>query len=162
MTSVPAGDSSGLRDRSVTDDAFHEWLLSDHPDAKAERDRRRSTHYRRERDTAADIAAWADRINAGPGRHTQAARDLAASMGPRAAQSAAPAEIESAEPDDLYVARLRADFERHMRLQVSGSGWAHPDYRYPEHLIGPSAANFPPPPPEAPSAGPETDQEAGK
>jgi hypothetical protein len=30
----------GLYGRDVNDDAFCEWLLSDHPDAKAERDRR--------------------------------------------------------------------------------------------------------------------------
>ena len=30
--------SDGLHGRDVTDDAFYEWLLSDHPDAKAERD----------------------------------------------------------------------------------------------------------------------------
>jgi hypothetical protein len=42
-----------------------------------------------------------------------AARDLAASIGPRAAASAIRAEVDSAEPDDLYVARLRQLFEIH-------------------------------------------------
>ena len=134
-----------LHSRSITDDAFYEWLLSDHPDARAERQWRRSTRYQNERDTAADIAAWAARINAAdPSRHTQAARDLAASTGPRAAESLARAEAEAVESDELYVARMRAEFERHMR--VSGPDWAYPDYRYPEHLTGASAANYPPPP----------------
>ncbi len=37
--------SGDLRGRDVTDDAFYEWLLSDHPDARAERDRRRAATY---------------------------------------------------------------------------------------------------------------------
>jgi hypothetical protein len=48
---------SDLHRRSTLDDAFYEWLLSDHPEAKAEREWRRSTHLQRERGTAADIAA---------------------------------------------------------------------------------------------------------
>jgi hypothetical protein len=124
---------------------FYEWLLSDHPDARAERDYRRGTSCQRQRETAADIAAWADKINAQPDRHTQAARDLAASIGPRAAESATRAEIESAEPDDLYVARLRAEFETYMHVHLDNPD---PEYRYPGHLTGPSAAHYPP------SAGP--------
>jgi hypothetical protein len=58
----------------------------------------------------------ASRINADPDRHTQAARDLAAAMGPRAADSATRAEVESAEPDDLYVTRLRKEFETHRHV----------------------------------------------
>jgi hypothetical protein len=134
---------SDLHHRSTLDDAFHEWLLSDHPDAKAERDRRRSAHLHREHGTAADVAAWADRVSAEPERHTQMARDLAATIGPMARASAIRAEIDQAEPDDAYVARKRAEFESHM-------WWVHPDYRYPAHLTGPSAAGYSPPPePEA-------------
>jgi len=33
-----------LHGRDVTDDAFYEWLLPDHPDARAERDWRRTAH----------------------------------------------------------------------------------------------------------------------
>jgi hypothetical protein len=61
--------------------------------------------------------------------------------------SAVRAEIDAAEPDDAYVARQRAEFETHMRVH-----WDHPvpDYTYPAHLTGPSAAGYPPPPePEA-------------
>jgi hypothetical protein len=32
-----------LHERSATDDAFFEWLLSDHPDVRAERDYRRAS-----------------------------------------------------------------------------------------------------------------------
>ena len=141
---------SDLHHRSTLDDAFYEWLLSDHPDAKAEREWRRSTHLQREHGTAAGIAAWADRVSAAPGRHTQMARDLAATIGPMAKASAIRAEIEEAEPDDAYVARQRAEFETHMRVH-----WDHPvpDYTYPAHLTGPSAASYPPPPEPEPEAG---------
>jgi hypothetical protein len=141
---------SDLHHRSTADDAFCEWLLSDHPDAKAEREWRRSTHLQREHSTAAEIAAWADRVSADPGRHTQMARDLAATIGPMAHASAVRAEVEAAEPDDAYVARQRAEFETHMHVH-----WDHPDpdYRYPEHLTGPSAAGYPPPPEPEPEAG---------
>jgi hypothetical protein len=141
---------SDLHRRSTLDDAFYEWLLSDHPDAKAEREWRRGTRLQREHGTAAEIAAWADRVSAEPGRHTQMARGLAATIGPMAKASAIRAEIEEAEPDDAYVARQRAEFETHMRVH-----WDHPDpdYRYPEHLTGPSAADYPPPPESEPEAG---------
>ena len=137
---------SDLHHRSMLDDAFCEWLLSDHPDAKAEREWRRSTRLQRERGTAAEVAAWADRISADPERHTPMARDLAATIGPMAHASAVRAEIEDAEPDDAYVARKRAELESRM-------WWDQPDYRYPAHLTGPSAASYPPPPEPGPEAG---------
>ena len=87
-----------------------------------------------------------DRVSADPEQHTPMARDLAGTIGPMAHASALRAEIEEAEPDDAYVARQRADFESHMR-------WDHPDYRYPAHLTGPSAASYPPPPEPGPEAG---------
>jgi len=43
---------SGLDGRDVTDHALYEWLLSDHPDARAERDRQRAATYQAERDRA--------------------------------------------------------------------------------------------------------------
>jgi hypothetical protein len=77
----------------------------------------------------------------------QSMRDLAVTIGPSADQAIARAEANYAEPDDLYVARLRGQHEASMR--VSGPIEAY-DYRYPEHLTGPGAANCPPPPqPEA-------------
>ena len=64
----------------------------------------------------------------GPGqRRTRAAppmaRDIAATIGPMAHASAMRAEIEAAEPDDLYVARQRADFEAHMRQDHLDLTW---------------------------------------
>jgi hypothetical protein len=133
----------GLHGRSTTDDAFYEWLLSDHPAARAERDYRRGAHYQWQQETAADITAWAGRISADPDQHTRAARDLATTIGPDAADSAIRAEIDSAEPDEVFVAQLREEFEIHRRVH-----WDNPDpsYRYPAHLTGPGAANYPPPP----------------
>jgi hypothetical protein len=136
------GDSGGPHGRDATGDAFYEWLLSDHPAARAERDHRRAASYQWQRDDAAAVRAWADKINAHP-HAPQTLRNLAASMGPRADESAVRAEADHAEPDDLYVARLRAQHENHMR--VSGPPGAC-DYRYPAHLTGPWAANYPRPP----------------
>src|SRR5579863_10472018 len=99
--------SGELHERDVTDNAFYEWLLSDHPDAKAERDWRRAATYQAETDQAAAVRAWADKINAQPDP-PQTLRDLAASMGPLADQTAARAEASYAEPDDAYVTRIRA------------------------------------------------------
>ena len=135
-------DSGSLHGRSVTDDAFYEWLLSDHPAARAERDYRRAASYRYRRDQAAAVRAWVDKIN-GLADVPQPLRDLADSMGPRAEESALHAEVEFAEPDDLYVARVREEFETCM--QVSGPPDAY-DYHYPGHLTGPGAAAYPPPP----------------
>jgi hypothetical protein len=129
----------GLHNRSVTHDAFYEWLLSDHPDAKTERERRRSAHCQRQQEEAAVVRAWVDKIN-GLADAPQAARDLAATMGPLAARSAARAETDGAEPDDLYVARIRAEFETHMRVSGPPDSW---DYRYPRASDRASSGELP-------------------
>jgi hypothetical protein len=141
-----------LHGRDVTGSAFYEWLLSDHPDARAERDRRRAATYQADTDRAAAVRAWADKINAQPGA-PQALRDLAASLGPLADQTGARAEARYAEPDDAYLTRTRAQHETHM--QVCGPPGSR-DYRYPAHLTGPGAAAYPPPPePGVPAPEPE-------
>jgi hypothetical protein len=139
-----------LHGRDVTDGAFYEWLLSDHPDAKAERDWRRAATYQADTERAATVRVWANKINAQPDA-PQTMRDLAASMGPMADQSTARAEARYAEPDDTYVTRLRTRYETHMRVSGPPSAW---DYRYPAHLTGPGAAAYPPPP-EPDAAAPE-------
>ena len=48
-------------------DRFYEWLLSDHPDARAERDARREAAYRDLTENAAAVLAWAAKISATPG-----------------------------------------------------------------------------------------------
>ena len=44
--------NDGLHGRSVADGAFYEWLLSDHPAARAERDWRRTATYQADRERA--------------------------------------------------------------------------------------------------------------
>jgi hypothetical protein len=142
----------GLHGRDVTDHAFYEWLLSDHPEARAERDWRRAATYAAETERAAAVRAWIDKIGAHPDA-SQTLRDLAATMGPLADQSAARAEASYAEPDDAYVTRLRAQHETHMQVSAPAGSW---DYRYPAHLTGPGAAAYPPPPePDIPAPEPE-------
>jgi hypothetical protein len=134
--------SDGLHGRDVTDDAFYEWLLSDHPAAKAERDWRRAATYQAETDRAAAVRAWAGKIGARADA-PQTMRDLAASMGPLADQTTARAQARYAEPDDAYVTRLRAQHETHVKVSGPPGSW---DYQYPAHLTGPGAAAYPPPP----------------
>jgi hypothetical protein len=145
-------NGDGLHGRDVTDDAFYEWLLSDHPAARAERDQRRAATYHAETDRAAAVRAWADKIGARPDA-PQTMRDLAASMRPLADQTTARAQASYAEPDDAYVTRLRAQHETHMQVSGPPGSW---DYRYPAHLTGPGAAAYPPPPePDTPEPEPE-------
>jgi hypothetical protein len=133
---------SGLHGRDATDDVFYEWLLSDHPDARAERNWRRTATYQAETERATAVRAWADKINAQPDA-PQNLQNLAASMGPQADRSAARAEARYAESDDAYVTRLRAQHETHRQVSGPPASW---DYRYPAHLTGPGAAVYPPPP----------------
>jgi hypothetical protein len=145
-------NGDGPHGRDVTDHAFYEWLLSDHPDARAERDWRRAATYQADTERAAAVRAWADKIGAQPDA-PQHLRDLAATLRPQADQSAARAEARHAEPDDAYVTRLRAEHETHMQVSGPPGCW---DYRYPAHLTGPGAAAYPPPPePGVPAPEPE-------
>jgi len=144
---------SELHGRDVTDNAFYEWLLSDHPDAKAERDQRRAATVQAETGRAAAVLAWVDKINAQPDA-PQPIRDLAASVGPLADQTVARAEASYAEPDDVYVTRLRTQHETHMQVSGPPGSW---DYRYPAHLTGPGAAAYPPPEPGNPAPEPEAE-----
>lgn len=103
------------RERDL-DDALYEWLLSDHPDARAERDRRREATYQDERERTGKVLAWVEKIDATPDA-PETMRDLAATMGPLAAKSAAHAEAAFAEPDEAFVARARANHETYCRYQ---------------------------------------------
>jgi hypothetical protein len=145
--------SGELHDQDVTGDAFYEWLLSDHPDARAERDRRRAATCQAETGRAAAVRAWAGKIGAQPGT-PHPLQDLAASMGPLAGQAAARAEARHAEPDDAYASRLRTQHETHIR--VCGPPGSQ-DYRYPAHLTGPAAACPPPPEPDAAAPQPQAE-----
>jgi hypothetical protein len=120
--------------------AAYEWLLSDHPDARAERQRRREATYQADMARSLDILAWAVRVSSIPGA-TGAERDLAETMAPSAARSAERAEASFAVPDADYVAKARTDWENFRRAE-------DPDYRYPDRYIGATASSQPRPDPE--------------
>jgi len=83
-----AAVSDGLHGRSVTNDSFYEGLRSDHPDAKADRDYRRTASQVYKRDQAAAVRGWADKINA-QADAPETMRDLANSVGPAGEGAAA-------------------------------------------------------------------------
>lgn len=133
-----------LSEYSAVPDDAHEWFLSDHPWAVAERRRRRTAHFETEQRTAAEVRAWTDKIdNLEPGTTSgdfeAAVRRLADSMRPMADQSQLRAQVDAAEPDEIAVLEARRLFE--IRRRNSGDF----DYEYPAHLIGAAAAAYPPP-----------------
>jgi hypothetical protein len=122
-------------------DALYEWLLSDHPDARAERDRRREAHYEEEKQRVGQVQAWVSKIDATPDA-PEAMRSLAVSLGPSAAESRARAEAAIAEPDESYVARERGHWETYMQVSAPNGSW---DYRYPDRYLRDAAASQPQP-----------------
>lgn len=119
-------------------DPVLEFLLSDHPAAKAERERRRRAHYaQRTVDTDA-IAAWCARIDVLGERAPAHLRDLAATMDRIASRSALRDAVDEVEPDDLWVARERQRLE--VAVRASGT---HPAYRYPTRYLSPEAFDSP-------------------
>ena len=113
----------------------------DHPDARAEHDWRRTAPYQAETDRAPAVPAWVQKINTQPDApHTL--RDLAASMGLLADETAARAEAHHAEPDEAYVTRLRPQHETSVQVSSPPGSW---DYRYPTQLTEPGAGAYPPP-----------------
>jgi hypothetical protein len=124
--------------------AAYEWFLSDHPWAVAERHRRRTEYYDRERQNATEVLAWTDKIDhLEPG--TKPIRDfdgnarrLAEIMRPMADKTLLRNEAEAAVPDEVSVLESRRQLE--ISRRVSGDF----DYTYPAHLIGPGSADYPP------------------
>jgi hypothetical protein len=121
--------------------AFYEWLLSDHPDARAERGCRREAYYRSEIERTGQVQAWVAKIDATPDP-PPTIRGLAETMGPLADRSRARAEAALAEPDEAYVARERGNWETFMRVSAP-DGW--PEYRYPARYIGEASGGQPRP-----------------
>ncbi len=132
-----------LHGRHVTDDVFYEWQLSGHPDARAERDWRRTAHLTEaETDRAAVVRVRADKINAQPDApHTL--RDPAASMGPLPTRPR-PAP-KAATPNRTWPTSPGYAPQHETSMQASGppGSW---DYRYPGHLTDPGAYSPPPEP----------------
>jgi hypothetical protein len=136
-----ADDPTGpaLAGRSAADEAFYEWLLSDHPAAAAERARRRADHHARETRELQMLRAWVARTRADPDagmpyqRLAEAGERL---LDRRAARLAA----DQAEPAPARLVRLRRELETTRRAT------GDPDYRYPARYLGPRAARQPIPP----------------
>ncbi len=131
-------------------DRFYEWLLSDHPEAAAERARRRAAHLAYE-------AAGRDGLSRFVAR-TQADRDapehlreLATTARWLLARQADRLAAEVAVSEHERLARQRRDFETSRRVQG-----AH-GYRYPARHLGTRAARQPiPPDPDRPTSGEES------
>lgn len=81
-------DEDNLHQRSTSDPAFYEWLLSDHPAVRAERDYRRAVSYQYQRDQTAAVLTWVAKINA-HADPPQTVRDLADSLGAASARISA-------------------------------------------------------------------------
>ena len=105
----------------------YEWWLSDHPWAVAERTRRHVATLQAELDQAAKVHAWIERTRTADAAGDLADRPegwrdnlvgLAETMGPVVGDNHLRAAVESAEPDDLRVLRLRATPDRTRRGRV--------------------------------------------
>ena len=131
----------GRQNPLLESDAAYEWLLSDHPEARAERDRRREATYQDEMGRANKVLAWVEKIRAHDEADvSDALLNLARTMGPMAEKSAARAEADYAVPDAEKVAQGRANWETYMRVSApNGAG----DYRYPGRYVGEAAARQP-------------------
>lgn len=137
----PAPDLS--RYDTLPHDAL-EWFLSDHPWAKAERVRRREAHYAGELQRAGEVHAWTEKIDQlEPGvtgkEFERSARKLAELMRPMADDSRLRAQVESAEPDELFVE------EERRRLVIHRHADGDDAYQYPVWLTGQGAAMCLPP-----------------
>ncbi|QYG95834.1 hypothetical protein HC251_25120 (plasmid) [Iamia sp. SCSIO 61187] len=117
----------------LADHAAYEWLLSDHPWARAERERRRAAHHARETGQAGQILQICDRLDDSP------LAGLADTVRPMAERSALEAEVEAVYDDTTHVADARR------RLEIARQVAGHTAYRYPTALLGGAARHQPPP-----------------
>ena len=127
-----------LDDRSTAAADFYEWLLSDHPWAAAERQRRRTSHLKRELAETDEVLAITARVRQAPAAGEHVHR-LAQTVEPLARRAALAAEICALVDDATYVAIAR------QRLETSRRVAGDSDYRYPTQLTGPQPAGIPPP-----------------
>lgn len=119
-------------------DGFYEWLLSDAPAARNERQRRRAEHAARNEQERREVASWCERTLADPDMPSHLrtlAEVIARSLPRRVARDAAGEAV----PDDIYVAVEREHYAVFRRAEGDDS------YRYPDRYLGPSAARQPVP-----------------
>jgi len=128
----------------------YEWLLSDHPWARAERIRRATDFY------AAELSADLEPTEAPrPGEPhpiveeeiSGVPSELAESVGglaeplvdPAADPHQLPYTVGDAEPDEVAVLHQRLEYAEYRRAH------GEPDYQYPSDYVGPAAAEHLPP-----------------
>lgn len=135
----PATGTEASQAPQLDSGAVYEWLLSDHPDARAERSRRRAAACDAELKRAQEILRWSAKVAWNPDA-PKSLRDLAGTMAPLAASSVERTLASISVPDTDYVAQARADWENFRRAD-------DPDYRYPARYTGEAAASQPVPDP---------------
>jgi hypothetical protein len=123
----------------------YEWLISDHPLAAAERQRRAAEFYAAEFDQEAALDEEAhqqdeaeDFAGMRPGIGDEVG-GLATCIALAPDRDQLRYTAADAEPDEVTVAQSRHDYEEFRR------GHGEPDYSYPAHYVGPAAAAYPPP-----------------
>ncbi|MDB5064040.1 MAG: hypothetical protein JWM18_474 [Chloroflexi bacterium] len=140
-TTFPTPVDPPLDQRSIGDDAFYEWLLSDHPLAAAERERRRHEHYLRRNAQRAEIRELIDHWTPEASQRLFALRESMRRFADR--WEAVCDEWLQGETVDVDAVRARLVLQRRDR--------GDPGYRYPERYLGSRAAASPPPPAQEPS-----------
>jgi hypothetical protein len=135
--------------RMTAADWFYEWLLSDHPEAAAERARRRAAYLAYEAEGRAGLSRFVDRTEADRDA-PENIRGLVETARWLLARQAGRLAADVAEPEPERLARQRRDLETSRRVQG-----AH-GYRYPPRYLGARAARQPiPPDPDHPASGEE-------
>jgi hypothetical protein len=140
-TTFPTPVDPPLDERSIGDDAFYEWLLSDHPMATRERERRRHEHYLHRHAQRAEIRELIDRWTPEASQRLFALRESMRRFADR--WEAVCDEWLQGETVDVDAVRARLVLQRRDRGEAG--------YRYPERYLGTRAAAFPPPPAQDPS-----------
>ncbi|HEY2703379.1 MAG TPA: SOS response-associated peptidase family protein [Candidatus Dormibacteraeota bacterium] len=130
-----------LEQRSIGDEAFYEWLLSDHPMAAAERARRRREHYLRRDAQRAEIRELIDHWTPEVSQRLFALRESMRRFADR--WEAVCDEWLEGETVDVEAVRARLTLQRRDRGDAG--------YRYPDRYRGSRAAASPPPPAQEPS-----------
>lgn len=120
------------------DEAFHEWLLSDHPWAAAERQRRRSAYRARELSAADEVLAITSRLTSNPASPDNVRR-VAEIVARVANEQAVRVGVDAVFDDETHVTQARH------QLEIARHAVGEYHYRYPQRLTGPSAARQPPP-----------------
>jgi len=128
----------------------YEWLISDHPWAAAERARRASEFYAAELDPDAEAIEppppgephpiVEEEISGVPAELAESVGGLAEpAVDPTADPHQLPYTVGDVEPDEVAVLGQRAEYAEYRRAH------GEPDYQYPDHYVGPAAAEYPPP-----------------